>query len=532
MNTFIDQLFAQFPTQNAPGLALAVIQKGQCVLQQNYGLANLAENTAISSSTVFDIGSTAKQFTAACVALLIENGDLNLEDNVQTFVSNLPDYDYPLQIKHLIYHTSGLKDYLELAHLRGMDEHAHYNTAYALQLLLHQPDLNFVPGDEERYSNSNYLLLGYIVAQVSGQSLREFAHQHIFEPLGMHNTHFHDYFAEITPHKAVGYLPDPKGGYQEFTSKIDVVGDGGLYTTIEDLIRWDQNFYDNQLGEQNSDLIKLMTTPGRLNDDTAFEYGFGLILGKHQGKTIQRHGGAFAGYCAELLRFPEEKLSVIILANLATLSPWTIAEQVAEVFLGNAPLPPVALTTTHSPATPALQLPKELLTQYTGGYDLGAATPLEVIQEAGQLLLKYGAEDILQLTPQAEGVFTEPEYNIIIEFKQSKGARVPFMVFKTPDQEIIAAKVPISHHVDVEMLKPYTGSYYCATLKVVYDLFVTEKGLQLSIDFSPPFLLHLTDTDFAEGTIGSFRFFRNNDHSIREFTLNTGRADYLQFIKL
>jgi CubicO group peptidase (beta-lactamase class C family) len=529
MTPSIDQLFAQLPTQNAPGLTLAVIQEAKCVLQQNYGLANLAHQTPIDSNTVFDVGSMAKQFTAACVALLIEEGHLSLEDQVASFFAEMPHYGYPLQVKHLVYHTSGLKDYLELAYLRGMDEHAYYSTQYALQLLFNQPDLNFVPGDEERYSNSNYLLLGQIVETVSGQSLRAFAHENIFAPLGMHHTHFHDCFAEVVSHKAIGYQPNAQGGYHEFTSKIDVVGDGGLYTTIEDLIIWNQNFYHNQLGKQSSNLIKLMTTPGRLNDDTAFEYGFGLILGQYKGKTAHRHGGAFAGYCAELLRFPQEELSVIVLANLASLAPWTIAEQVADVFLGNE-----ANAETIAPAPPptAVELSQQLLEQYAGGYDLGAATPLEVIHESGQLQLKYGAEDILWLTAQTENTFIEPEYNIRVQFRQSKGAQVPFMIFKTPDQEIIAAKVPLKSAIDESALQPYVGNYYCEALKVIYALEATPQGLQLSIDFHPPRLLHLTDVDFAENSMGTFRFFRHDNQSIREFTLNTGRADYLQFVKL
>lgn len=532
MKTSIDQLFAQLPSENAPGLALAVIRQGKCVLQQNYGLANIAQQIPIDSNTVFDVGSMSKQFTAACVALLIEEGDLSLEDNVYAFFDDMPDYGYPLQVKHLVYHTSGLKDYLELAYLRGMDEHSYYDTAYALKLLFNQPDLNFAPGDEERYSNSNYLLLGQIVAQVSGQSLREFAHQHIFEPLGMHHTHFHDYFAEITPNKAIGYQSDAQGGYYEHTSKIDTVGDGGLYTTVDDLMLWNQNFYNNQLGKQSSSLIKLMTTPGRLNDDTAFEYGFGLILGKYKGKTVQRHGGAFAGYCAEMLRLPDDELTVIVLANLANLSPWTIAEQVADVVLGNEPVADVVTTQALPQASSALNLPEQLLEQYAGGYDLGAATPLEVIHENGQLQLKYGAEDILPLTAQSEDTFIEYEYGIRVQFRESRGAKVPFMIFKTPDQEIIAAKVPLNHSVDVQALRPYEGNYYCEALKVVYTLAVVDQGLQLNVDFRPPWLLHLTDTDFAESSVGSLRFFRHEDQSIREFTLNTGRADYLQFVKL
>lgn len=533
LENFIDQLFPQL-SDNTPGCVLAVIHKGKFAFQKSYGLANLGEHVAITADTVFDVGSVAKQFTAACIALLVERKELDLEDDIRAFFSDMPDYSYPILLKHLLHHTSGLKDYQELAYLKGLDEHTYYDTAYATRLLFNQPDLNFVPGDEERYSNSNYMLLGQVVEFVSGLSLREFADQHIFEPLGMLDTHFHDRFAEIVPRFAVGYVPDGAGDYEEFTSKIDVVGDGGLYTTLNDLLRWDQNFYANQLGNQSPALLQLMTTPGRLNDDIAFDYGFGLILGTYEDKPVQRHGGVFAGYCSEMIRFPQEQLTVVCLANLATIAPWTVAEEVADLFFGNASEVIGQASTAPAPGDfePVQNVNEVSMEEFVGGYDLGAATPLEVIQEEGNLMLKYGAEDILTLFAKSETVFFEPEYSILVQFRKSAGAGVPFMVFKTPDQEIIAAKVPVKKMVDTQALKIYEGDYYCEALRMVYRLFVDEKGLQVSIDFNPPVLLHLTETDFAEGSLGSIQFFRKEDSSIREFNLNSGRADYLRFVRL
>jgi CubicO group peptidase (beta-lactamase class C family) len=277
-------------------------------------MANLEHNIPISSTTVFRIASTSKQFTATCVILLAEQGKLSLNDDVRKYLSEMPEYESPITIRHLIHHTSGIRDYLELIELAGMSDHDYYTDEEALEMLTRQKELNFKPGDEYLYSNSGYLLLSIIVQRGSGKSLHEFAEEHIFKPLGMRNTHFHDDHRMIVKNRAAGYSPRENDGYQIRMTTLDIVGDGGVFTTIEDLFLWDQNFYHNRLGEKN--LISQLLTPGMLNNGEKLNYAFGLAVSDYRGLRLISHGGSFAGFRAQMIRFPEQKLSVICLANL------------------------------------------------------------------------------------------------------------------------------------------------------------------------------------------------------------------------
>ena len=529
----INQLFIQFEQEGSPGVALGIIHQGTFILKRGYGLANIEDNIPISSQTIFNVGSVAKQFTATCAALLIEQGDLSLEDSIATYFPQMPDYGHKILIRHLIYHTSGLRDYQELVYLKGLDDHSCYDSDFALRLLFSQTTLNFAPGEEERYSNSNYLLLGQIIQLVSGKSLRQFAEECIFTPLGMKNTFFQDNFAEIIPNRAIGYALNQSNDFEAFTSKIDVVGDGGLRTNLDDLLLWDQNFYRNTLGSNNASLINLLTAPGQVNDGTQFNYGFGLILGNYHGMAIQRHGGAFAGYCAEMLRFPKEQTTVICLANLSNLSPWVLAEQVAHV-LFDLPQANIEGEENNDGVVgfePLEEISADLLKQYVGYYDLGAASPLEIVTENGMLLLKYNEEESLPLLAKSTKVFIEPTFQVELQFKNFHSDKSSFLIFKTSQQEIIAAKVNYSQAVSFD-LTTYTGNFYCEALKVVYSLFIQENNLYLAIDFQKPITIHLSDANFADTTLGIIHFFRNDENQVLGFWLSTEQSDRLQFIKL
>ena len=211
-----------------------------------------------------------------------------------------------------------------------------------ISLIARQEALNFRPGEAFLYSNSGYLLLGEIVRRASGQTLRAFADARIFSPLGMKNSHFHDDFREIVKNRAIGYAPREGGGFLADISFFDAVGDGGLYTTVEDLALWDANFYDNIIGGYGQDLIAEITTPGRLNSGETLDYACGLFVGSYRGLRMISHGGSWMGYRAEMIRFPAQRFSVICLANLGSINPSRLARQVADLYLAEAfsePLP-------------------------------------------------------------------------------------------------------------------------------------------------------------------------------------------------
>ncbi len=256
-----DAIFAAWDRPDTPGCALGIVHHGELVYFRGYGRANLDYGLPITSQTVFDIASTSKQFTAACIALLMEQGHLALDDDVRRHLPELPEFGHTITVAHLIHHTSGWRDYLTLMEFAGYRDEDYISVAEVMALLQKQQGLNFTPGAAYQYSNTGYFLLGQLVERLSGQSLDAFANKHILKPLGMSHSHFQDDQTRIVPNRATGYTPTDAGGYRLDVSTLDMVGDGGLMTCVDDLVLWDRNFYDNELGRGGPALIDLMTTP-------------------------------------------------------------------------------------------------------------------------------------------------------------------------------------------------------------------------------------------------------------------------------
>lgn len=328
----VDPIFARWDKQDSPGCALAIVKDGRIVYQRGYGSANLDYDVPITSESVFYIASVSKQFVAAAVALLAQQGKLSLDDDVRKHVPELPDYGHTITIRHLIHHTSGLRGYLTLMQLAGMRWEDVHSEQELLDLICRQKELNFAPGEQYRYCNTGYFLLAEIVKRVSGKTLRQFTKDEMFEPLGMTNTHFHDDATHVVKNRAVSYAPSGNGTFRvSYLANWDKVGSGGLLTNVEDLVRWDRNFCEKKLGGE--DLVNTLHQRGKLNDGTVLPYAFGLIVGEYKGLATVSHGGSFMGFRTVLLRFPGHAFSVIILANLADVNPTALAQDVADVYL-------------------------------------------------------------------------------------------------------------------------------------------------------------------------------------------------------
>ncbi len=331
----IDEVFALWDNDDTPGVALGIIHKGELLYARGYGMANLEHAVPISSRTVFRIGSTSKQFTAMCIALLAREGKLDLDADVRTYLPELPKQAPAVTTRHLVHHTSGIPDYVGVLVTDGIELADHVAPAETLERIAQLDQLEFTPGDRHSYSNSNYFLLSQIVERVSGQTLREYAHENIFAPLGMEQTHFHDQYDEIVPLRADGHEPHVghPSGWKISNTRWEQVGDGGVFTSVEDMARWDANFYDNRLGGGGPELIEMVLTPGRLNDDSELAYAFGLTRGDFMGHPAVSHGGGWVGFRAEMMRLPDQRLTVIALSNCAVVNPTAMCAEVARLLL-------------------------------------------------------------------------------------------------------------------------------------------------------------------------------------------------------
>lgn len=330
----VDAVFADVASSAGPGCSLGVIRDGRLVHAAGYGAANLDHGIANGPATIFRVGSVSKQFTAAAIALLTIRGRLDLDAPVQRYIAEFPDYPDPPTIRHLVHHTSGVRDYIVLMALAGNRDEDFYTNQEVLDAINRQRELNFTPGAEFLYSNAGYFLLGEIVARVSGQSLREFAGTEFFAPLGMTRTHFHDDHNEIVANRATGYAPAGDGdgdGFRISVTTLDMVGDGGIFTSVEDWVAWDRNLTEGTVG--GPEWVALMHERGVLGTGDTVPYAFGIAHGEHRGLATVGHGGAWVGYRAGMSRYPEAGYSFVALCNGAQIDPMALIANTAEVYL-------------------------------------------------------------------------------------------------------------------------------------------------------------------------------------------------------
>jgi CubicO group peptidase (beta-lactamase class C family) len=328
----VDEVFSDLTKPGTPGCALAVYRDGKTIYAKGYGLANIEEGVAITPQSVFDIGSTSKQFTAASILLLEKQGKLSVNDDVRKFVPELPAYGQPITILQLLNHTSGLRDYLTLFELAGINIDSVTTDGDALALITRQKALNFAPGTDWLYSNSGFFLLSVIVQRASGKTLREFAGENIFAPLEMTHTQYRDNHAALIANRAMAY-DEQENGYKLDVSYFEQTGDGAVHTSVEDLQKWDENFYSPRVG--GKEFLAEMQERGKLSGGKVLDYARGLFVQDYRGLRTVSHGGAWGGYRAELLRFPDQHFSVACLCNVGNAGPSRRARQVADIYLGN-----------------------------------------------------------------------------------------------------------------------------------------------------------------------------------------------------
>jgi CubicO group peptidase (beta-lactamase class C family) len=342
----VDRIFAEFSRPGSPGCSLGVIRDGQFVDRTAYGEASLELDFPLSPGSVFYVGSVSKQFTAASVVLAAEQGYLSLDDDVRKYIPGLPQYGHTITLRQMLNQTSGFRDFFELLYLSGHAASDFNSPAEILKLIERQKGLNNVPGAEWVYSNTNYFLLGIVLQRATGKTLADFANQNIFMPLGMTHTRFYDDASVVVPGRVPAYDPAQKGGFRvDWSTSYAIVGGGGVMTTIDDLLRWDDNFYSNRLGKGT--LLKELESPGVLNSGQRTTYGMGLVFGNYRGLPIVEHNGALFGYSADLLRFPQQRFTVITLCNVSNAQPELHARAVADLFLNDKMQPDTIPSTTQ-----------------------------------------------------------------------------------------------------------------------------------------------------------------------------------------
>lgn len=509
----IEKIFSRYKPDK-PGTELAISRNGKIIFSKAWGMADLEHNVPLTTESITEAGSVSKQFTAAAILLLEQQGKLSLDDDVRKYVPELKDYGTTITLRHMMQHKSGLKDWGAIAGIAGWPRSTKtYNNNDALYIISNQKTLNHKPGDEYLYSNSNYNLFAIIVERVSGMSLAEFTRKNIFEPAGMKHTSWRDDYRRIVRNRAIAYSRSGSGHQTNMPNEY-VYGNGGLLTTAEDLVTWCNYYLNGKLG--NPSLLNKQIATTAFNNGVMHRYAAGLFVGTYLGWNYHSHDGATAGYRSNLDVFPELGLSIAWLSNTSEFDSDTlnVADAIAELFVPvNVPDPPQA-----QPRATTISLEK--LKGYAGWYRnsrTGGGVKLSVQND--KLYVSQGG----QLTPVSDDIFASGNNRIVM---RPKG-----LLFITSTRDTTYYTSVEEAKLDERAMSEYTGEYYSEEAEA--KLHVLVKNGKLFIQQKPKTELPISPTykDGFESPAGII-YFEREDGKISSFKVSVGRARNVEFKKI
>jgi CubicO group peptidase (beta-lactamase class C family) len=467
----VDALFADLNRTPSPGLAVTVVRDGKVLLRKGYGLASIEHRAPITPSTVFDAASVSKQFTGLAVAMLVSEGKVKLGDDIRTYIPELPDLGRPITVAHLLHHTSGIRDWPGTLLVGGwrFDDVISFNQI--LTMAYNQRGLNFAPGAEYSYSNTNYNLLAEMIRRVTGRPFRAWTDEHLFRPLGMTDTHFRDDYTEVIPDRAFGYARAPGGGYHHLPNNLTALGSSSLFTTADDLARWLINFDEAAVGGRAA--MALSRTRGTLNDGTTTDYAFGLIHRHRRGLPMIFHDGGWAAFVSLVVYFPEQRFGVAVLANGSSVNAGDAADKITEIFLGNQFAPEAPSPAATPAAGRQVDLPAALLDGYVGLYRLGPGWYVRVRREGTTLTAQATREDPALMSPRSEREFWVERYGAPVAFERDAAGKVTHMGYRgrrAPKVDEAGVPPPTAE---------YEGVYESEELGTFYRVAVKDGALEM-----------------------------------------------------
>lgn len=543
----VDSLFAEWEGLDRPGAAVAVLKDGRIVLERGYGSAQLEHEVPITPRTVFHVASVTKQFIAFGVALLAERGRVSLDDDVRAHLPEVPDLGATVTLRHLIHHTSGVRDQWELLAMAGWRLDDVITTEHVLGLMARQRELNFPPGSEYLYSNMGYTLLAEVISRAGGKPFPEWMEENVFRPLGMESTHLHVDHEHLVPGRAYSYSPaggDSDAEWENAVLSYAVAGATSLFTTAGDLARWLRNFETAEVGGRA--VIGQMHQRGVLTDGDTISYAFAIGRGEHRGRETWGHSGGDAGFRSHVIRFPEERLGVVVLSNAGTFDPGRMARRVADVYLGGEDVAEgdaergdteeeaaEAATAEEEPDRASeVRVPGRILATYAGRYDVDGIGVVTIERDGDRLVLDAGGPP-LEMVALSDTSFHVPGPDAEVVFER-EGGRVARIVVRTASGELAGPRME-TVQLGPEELDAYTGVYYSPELETLYRITVEEDGLLARHKRHGDLPLEAAGPDAFTGPRWFFRkleFSRDDAGEIEGFRLSGGRVRNLRFVRL
>ncbi len=508
----IEKIFARYKPQN-PGAQLTVSKNGVILFSKAWGIANLENNIPMSMNNVTEAGSVSKQFTAAAILMLEAQGKLSLDDDIRKYIPEMPSYGVPIKIRHLMHHSSGIRDWGSIAELAGWPRTTKtYHNEDALEIIARQKTLNNKPGDEFVYSNSNFNLQAIIVERVSGVSLAEFSKINIFIPAGMTHTEWRDNFKKIVPNRAIAY-EKKDGTYLTDMPNEYVYGQGGLLTNTEDLSKWVDFYSSAKLGGPS--LLKKQIATDNFNDGSKNVYAAGLRILKAKGYDVYRHNGATASYRASLEYFPEVGLSIAGLSNTSEFdSSYDAFSQLEDIFLP-AKNPAIKLA--------ELKLDSTKLSLIAGAYRaVKSGEGLKISFEKGRLL-----GNNFPLVAVTENIFRYGSDMLIFD----KPGRIRFV---NPDRDTLIYLPVEKANLNSSLLQQYAATYH--SNETASDLKIVVEKNELRLYLHPYKFYELTpiykDAFIIEGLGGTIYFEGKKPGQFTIMKASISRARNVMFTRI
>jgi CubicO group peptidase (beta-lactamase class C family) len=504
----VDTIFQKWNKPDVPGCALGVKHEGAPPLFRAYGSADLEHGVPIDPTTVFEAGSVSKQFTAASALILVDQGKLAFDDDVRKYIPELPDYGVTITIAQLLGHTSGLRDWEGVVEIAGWPRTTRiYTGKDALAVAVRQRSLNYRPGTAFSYTNTGYILLANIVERVSGESLAKFSSAHLFEPLGLTHTQWRDDFTRVVKGRAVAYNADP-GGYHQLMPFDDVIGPGGLLTTVGDLLKWNEALDAGALGRFVTTELQRVST---LLDGRVIGYARGLYVGNHHGVREIWHTGESAGYEAFLARYPDQHVSIALLCNTGEEADvGALGDKLADLFLPAPANPPAA-----NPAPAGLTMNAKQLAPYAGQYfDPQAVLQMDLTVKDGGL---QRVTDGQVFAPIAPGEFKSSTSTI--RFSGNDHFVRDFVDGRTWEFRKMQP-----WHPGKGELSELAGQYRSDEALATYDVNVVDGHLVIALDDRPWDTMNLDplSVDTFSRPHHAYRFIRNANGRVSSLEVSNG----------
>jgi CubicO group peptidase (beta-lactamase class C family) len=514
----VNRVFAAWSATDGPGCALGVSRDGRVIYENGYGMANLELEVPITPASIFHVASVSKQFTGMAIALLARDGKLTLDDDIRRYLPEIPNYGHRITIRHLLNHTSGLRDQWDLLYMaRGRFDENRITESDVLEIVARQKALNFVPGTEYLYSNTGYTLAGTIVKRVSGKSLREFADERIFRPLGMTNTHFHDDYTMVVKGRTAAYVRGADGKWHVSLPNYDTYGATSLFTTVGDLLKWDANFGKPVVGD-DALLRELRASAILANGDTT-GYGLGIATEVYRGARLVGHSGGDAGYRTYLGRFPDHGLAVTVLCNAGPANPVALSKSVADIYIGDK------LARAEPPVRAAVTLTKEQLARFAGVYvnpNTGAPTFITLRRDT----LFAGRTGGPALVPLSERRFRVTGQPVEVEF--TPAGQMVQTVNAWPQRRAVTFERREPVRPSRAELERYAGSYYSEELGTTWVVTATDSTLMLKTRWGAERTVRPAFGDTFAGDL-LVMFTRDASGRINGMTMNSGRVRRVRF---